>query len=566
MHERSIKYGLNKATDELLDADVLFSTANEAFALKKKFILDKQTIHCRECDHELFITTSKYDRLHFRHSPQSGECILKQDNLNAEEIESINKIIAAKESPRHKYLKNKIGSLALKTPDIDTESVHIDDKFIIVKDEKRRPDVFFSYKGYQIAFEIQLSALPLKYILDRQNFYTKNSIYLIWILDDFNVHGQTQTERDIKYLYSHQNFFKLDERSEDILQLLCDFKKPFLNTENELRHKWIQKPVTLEQLTFDPNTREAYYFDLEKNTKSEEARQQKIAKEIKQRQKKEARKRELETAEAEVDDMLFFMRGLYKNDHLSFEKELSRLVHFNEHQIQLLNKKLSFKNKTDPDTGRPFIIEMITSQTHPNFLQFVLSAHQIEKSVNALDAEGLSALQHVFQPEYYPYREIVVKSLFKAGYELTTSDKAFFEQQITTPTSQLEAERQYLRIQCYQSLKGRSYYIDEVTDIDRVIYTLQSIHDKKIQGFNLKNFVALTNNAIEYYPKYWVYIENALKVKGLWDMVISSDKKMSFQKKLAKHNSLNIDYDFHNHWMINILFPELTKEVNPNIY
>jgi competence CoiA-like predicted nuclease len=327
---------------------------------------------------------------------QSNPCILKQNNLSSEEFEAINKIIAAKESPRHKYLKNRIGSLALKTPDVDTESVQIDDKFIIVGSEKRRPDVYFSYKGYQIAFEIQLSALPLKYILDRHNFYTKNGIYLIWILDDFNVHGQTQTERDIKYLDSHQNFFKLDERSEDTLQLLCDFKKPFLNFENELRHKWIQKPVTLEQLTFDPNTRKAYYFDLEKNTKSEVARQQKIAEEIKQRRRIEIRKRELETAEAEVDDMITFMRYLYKNDHLPFEKELSKLVHFNEQQIQLLNKKLSFKNKHDADTGRPFIIEMITSQTHPNFLQFILRASQIEKDVNVLDIEGLSALQHVF--------------------------------------------------------------------------------------------------------------------------------------------------------------------------
>lgn len=292
MHERSIKYGLNKITGEQLDADEIFSNTKEAFALKKQFITERQVIHCRECDQELFITTSKYDRLHFRHSPQSNLCILKQNNLSSEEFEAINKIIAAKESPRHKYLKNRIGSLALKTPDVDTESVQIDDKFIIVGSEKRRPDVYFSYKGYQIAFEIQLSALPLKYILDRHNFYTKNGIYLIWILDDFNVHGQTQTERDIKYLDSHQNFFKLDELSEDTLQFLCDFKKPFLNFENELRYKWIQKPVTLEQLTFDPNTRKAYYFDLEKNTKSEVARQQKIAKKIKQRQKIETRKRE----------------------------------------------------------------------------------------------------------------------------------------------------------------------------------------------------------------------------------------------------------------------------------
>jgi competence CoiA-like predicted nuclease len=566
MYERSIKYGLNKVTGELLDADVIFSKTKEAFALKKQFILEKQVIHCRECDQELFITTSKYDRLHFRHSPQSEPCLLKQDNLTVEENEAINKIIAAKESPRHKYLKNKIGELALKTPAVDPESIQIDDKFIIVGDEKKRPDVYFSFKNNRLAFEIQLSALPLKYILDRQIFYSKNGIYLIWILDDFNVHGQTQTERDIKYLYSHQNFFKLDEQSEDILQLLCDFKKPFLTSENELRDKWKKKSVTLECLTFDPNTREVYYFDLLENSNLVEARQKKAVKEIRQRQKAEKRKQKLELEKAEVEDILTFMRALYKNDHLPFDGQLGKLIHLNEHQIKLLNKKLSFKNKMGSESGRPFIIEMLLSQRHPNFLQFVLSAYHIEKDVNTPDEEGISALHHVVRSEYFPYREIMVKSLFKSGYELTEADKAFFEEQVLKSTNKLETEQQYLRIQFYDRLKGRGYYIDRLTDIEKVLYTLQSIRDLKIHGFNLKNFIALANNAIEYYPKYWVYIENALKVKGLWDIIHSNDTKKSFQKKLAKHKSLNVEYDFRNHWMINILFPKLTKEVNPNIF
>jgi len=35
-------------------------------------------------------------------------------------------------------------------------------------------------------------------------------MFLIWILDDFDIHNQGTLERDIKYLTEYENFFKLD--------------------------------------------------------------------------------------------------------------------------------------------------------------------------------------------------------------------------------------------------------------------------------------------------------------------------------------------------------------------
>ena len=121
-------------------------------------------------------------------------------------------------------------------------------------------DVYCKYLDKELVFEIQLSDLSLRYIYDRHDFYKRKRIFLIWILDDFDVHGQRQMERDIKYLRDYQNFFKLDEESEPF-RLLCTYKYPFLTDDNKLLSKWIEKSVNLQQLKFSVESCQVYYFD-----------------------------------------------------------------------------------------------------------------------------------------------------------------------------------------------------------------------------------------------------------------------------------------------------------------
>ncbi|MEQ8424095.1 MAG: DUF6035 family protein, partial [Cyclobacteriaceae bacterium] len=213
--ERSIKLAVDRLSGELIVADEAFAKSKEAFAIRHQAHSGELDLYCRECNQKLTVPTSKYDRIHFRHLPNAEYCILKDGNLSPEEIEQFNKILIAKESERHKELKRKIAKKLLKVEGVDAASITIDDKFIIRGNEKRGPDVYCRYWDKQLVFEIQLSNLSLRYILSRYNFYKKHSIYLIWVLDNFDVHKQGQLERDIKYLSEHQIFFNLDEKVED---------------------------------------------------------------------------------------------------------------------------------------------------------------------------------------------------------------------------------------------------------------------------------------------------------------------------------------------------------------
>ena len=69
-------------------------------------------------------------------------------------------------------------------------TVIIDNKFIIKENGKRKPDVYCKFQDKELVFEIQLSDLSLNYILNRYEFYRRNGIYLIWILDKFDIHNQ----------------------------------------------------------------------------------------------------------------------------------------------------------------------------------------------------------------------------------------------------------------------------------------------------------------------------------------------------------------------------------------
>ena len=151
--ERTIKQAFDKLTGEILNADEVFHKAKDAFLLRKDFHKDDVELYCLECEQKLNVSTSKNDRLHFKHNQNSNFCLLKDGKLSPGEKEEIYKIHKSKESDRHKYLKNKIGEKLSQLDDIS--SVQIDDKFILDEKERRKPDVHCKYLDKEILFYCQ---------------------------------------------------------------------------------------------------------------------------------------------------------------------------------------------------------------------------------------------------------------------------------------------------------------------------------------------------------------------------------------------------------------------------
>ena len=103
--DRSIKVAFEKLSGKVLEADEIFEKVKDGFIIRKKYHNNEIQLFCCECQQQLSVSTSKYDRLHFKHKPKAAPCILKDSKFTPMESEQISNYFKSKESDRHKYLK-----------------------------------------------------------------------------------------------------------------------------------------------------------------------------------------------------------------------------------------------------------------------------------------------------------------------------------------------------------------------------------------------------------------------------------------------------------------------------
>lgn len=548
--ERTIKEAFDKLSGEILKADDVFDDTKDAFLIRKQFHKDEIELYCLECQQKLNVSTSKYDRLHFKHNPNANFCLLKDGKLSPDESEKIYGIYRSKESERHKSLKNQIGKQLSKLGHVS--NIQIDDKFIFDGKEKRKPDVYCKYLNREIVFEIQLSDISLRYIISRHEFYQKKGIYLIWILDDFNAEGRKQTERDIKYLTEYQNFFKFDEQSEQF-RLICKYKFPYLNKRNKLMSKWNSKSLALSQIKFDKESKQAYYYDFHKKTYQKKEEQLKKEKELEQQQKLAEKKREENDAIVKVDYIIELLRESWINGNSCglAQREIDDL---SEHEISVLNEAEAFKAKK----GQPKIHHWfkIAKAKHIHFLYFILNSKQLQFDFNLESIDNKTIIQTLIENKELHSKSYLLRQILKNGYIFKDSDRNYLDQ-----FSNRAKENQAIEILCELSSKiWNKSLIDDLFKHQSLICIIESAKRNDIVGFGWKRnqWIAFANNAIEFYGQYWEYIELAFKYYGIWEKLIDLDKKGTFQKKLKNYYqaypSQNFDFD--------LLFRHLYNELS----
>jgi len=550
-YERSIKEAFDKISGEILKADEVFDDTKDAFKVRKQFHKNEIELYCCECGQKLNVSTSKYDRLHFKHGPKANACLLKDTNLSPDESEKIYSIYRSKESDRHKELKNKIAEKISRINGIS--SIYVDDKFIIDGDEKRKPNVYCKYFDNELVFEIQLSDLSLRYILNRYEFYKRNKMYLIWILDNFDIHGQNQTERDIKYLTEYENFFKLDEKSKDF-RLICTYKFPFLTDNNKFLTKWINKSVSLQEIKFSSEYYQIYYFNFGEKKKLKEIEQKK-REEI--RQEEERKQEELERKQNATEKTTWIIeefRKLWKRQIVNFGFVKQEIEELDEYELSTLNQSSAFKSKNSQPRIHFWI--SIAKKEHYNFLEFMLSCERIELNVNERSKKNKSLLTSLFENELLDNKIWLVREILKRGYVFNSEDEPLISKLNYEPK-----QVQSTIILCHLSnqLKDKNL-IDKLFEHSNLICTIESAKRDQIVGFGYKpnQWIAFANNAVHSYKEYWDYIEIAFRHNGTWDKLISLDKKGTFQKKLEKYYS---EHPLQN-YDCDILFKELYPEFN----
>lgn len=560
--ERSIKIAFDKISGEVLEAEQVFDSKKDAFEIRRQFHKDEIELFCCECHQKLDVSTSKYDRLHFKHQRHADPCILKDANLSPADLLLLTQILKGKESERHKKLKNLIADRLRDVPGVDASSIAIDNRFIIRGEEKRRPDVYCRYLDKELVFEIQLSQLSLRYIINRHEFYKQHGIYLIWILDNFDVHDQSQLERDIKYLTHHQNFFKLDEEVREF-KLACDYKSPFVSYDNEVHSKWLRHSVHLDEAQFDNKEYQIYYFDYKAALqRAEEAktirdRELREAERIRiQRLQKEQVEREQAARESEMrekaNEIIEEIRRLRRGKAAVFATASQMLANLDYEEQSYFNSILDLSSPGSD--GYPKFFQWIreAKQEDVAFLGFVFSSPHIHFDINARGVNNVSAFQAIYDNSGIG-KYTAVQALFKGGYRLTADDESL----IRSLKADEEVEGDLILYRYCSNLKERSL-VETIFSLKRLVCVLHSAREGRITGFKYKSseWVAFANNAIQYYDAYWEYIELVFKHYGLWEKIIAADRKGTFQKKLQilYSNMPRQSFDFDP--VFRSLFPE----------
>ncbi|MDP2692915.1 MAG: DUF6035 family protein [bacterium] len=549
--ERTIKEAFDKLSSEILKADEIFDDNKDAFLVRKQFHKEEIELYCLECQQKLNVSTSKYDRLHFKHNPNASFCLLKDGKLSPDEIEKFYTIYRSKESERHKYLKNQIGIKLSQLGDVS--NVQIDDKFIFDNVEKRKPDVYCQYLDKEIVFEIQLSDLSLRYIISRHEFYQRKGIYLIWILDNFNVEGRKQTERDIKYLTEYQNFFKVDEHSEQF-RLICKYKFPFLTEHNKLLNKWKSKSVALSQIKFDQVTTQAYYFDFDKKTKKRKQQQLQREWELEEQEKLVQRELKKKSANEKSQAIVNALSENWKSKSFSYSQVKRDIEILSEYELSILNNSEAF----NANNGHPKIHHWfkIAKEEHIHFLHFILECDQLKIDYNLISEDHKTIIQTLIENKNLPSKSYLIKQILKKGYIFKNSDSQYLDNLQLHP-KEIEA----LKILCQLSTKILDkFLIEDLFEHTSLICVIESARRNKIVGFGWQEnqWIAFANNAIHSYSEYWEYIELALKHYGIWDRLLDLDKKGSFRKKLQGYHQERPIQNFQCDELFRYLYPELS--------
>lgn len=550
--QRTIKVVRDKDTGEVFEVNGLLGTQKQAFHLRNDIAIGSRSFVCCECEQDLKIAPSIHDRLYFSHYPNSNYCFLKKDQTEGLSDYDLIQYLTLKESPRHKYLKNKIGESLKSVDGVGVDSIQIDNKFIFNGSERRKPDVYCVYKGHELVFEIQLSPLSLVYINERHSFYKSKNIFLMWVLDGDVERFRKQLMRDLKWLNTHQNLFQLNEESAS-LSFHCEYKQPFINSNNEIWDKWVTKVVGLEDLIFNRITQELYHFDYNKEQKKKEDQLKALmlAEDLKRKEL------EKEDREKTIDDLIRRIEGR-KSSGKNFYYLQEKINGLSIESVNLLNTRLRFENRYRK--GLPIVNYYIRhykdyghSKDH-SFLRFLLSAENIRLSINDQDQDGRGCLQELYENRTIRGQLWYLLPLpFIRGYKLTEFDKHYF---LNSPTEVRDPEIEFLKLKYYESAPDGDAIALIRSKLTYLTF-VESAVQGKIIGSGLKNWVQYMMGIMSNYRGYWCYTKKALHYNGVWDHIARTDKRGTFQRKISEFKLEAQEPDITISQVLMCLYPEV---------
>ena len=286
---------------------------------------EPKIFRCPDCNGVLTIVakTSK-KRSHFRHKKDAG-CFLSEKigwtKQELDELEEYNKYrLFNRDNTEHGDLQNAI-----------KEKLESDKKNSNIKIEKYfeglRADIFCERGGKKLAFEIQLSPLPLKIIDKRVQHYRNREepVYLFWI----KKYDNSRLSKDIKTYGGSENLYEFCD-GDNLFK--CHYKSYQLGYRDGLLKPILvkqEKEINLADLHLSKN--ESNEMPYVVNLKKEKAKYEKIMSDIKTAVEKRSKKM--------LEDICTRCHGEFdKNEY----DDIEWYIHYLLLDMSLLNKDVFY--------------------------------------------------------------------------------------------------------------------------------------------------------------------------------------------------------------------------------
>ncbi len=417
---------------EILD----FITNDNDYVILRRNLRNRNTANdlwfvCEKCGTALELSCIKNNNnghtYYFKHErdPDFDRCPIKTDvNMTREDI--LKRQYAFKsESKLHIALKNKVGEIIKKFiyPDADIDKKFIHSRF--GDSERRKPDIYFIFNDREITIEFQVNNTFLSIIQERENFYERNKISLMWVFGVFNPYEfQSIAIKDI-YIPNGTNAFVFDDEAEQASyekKTLC-LKVWYLKykIENDLlAFDWNQEIITLDQLSFNSITARPYYFDCNSNRLLVESELEKIiAKRNFENQKEKAHEKAVIIKK--------FLSNLKNVDIVNIGEQLDIIKNMSELEIQVLNDLLKLDTFCSKD-NKNIVQYYVENLKHFNLLRFILLSENIRLNLSATVCEIETTLISILKSKYSSYaKSTLTQLLFSRGYNLTSMDIKYIQ-------------------------------------------------------------------------------------------------------------------------------------------
>lgn len=554
MRERTINYAYDNERESILDIRGSISSQKEGFTIRSDYNSDTSRFTCMHCSQILVVAHSVNDNVYFRHLPNSAYCVLRDNSLSDDVLDGYRNAAFARESNRHKELKNEIGRLLQYEEDVDKGSIDIDTKFLTKGDQKRRPDVYCSYKDNKIAFEIQLSYLPQHYIMHRYQFYRDIGVYLIWIIDLKTPQELKTFERDVKYIWPHQNLFRLDESEKSTLKMICHFKQPFIFEDIEVRERWSKSTVGLSKLQFNSRDYSCYYYKYNEalNRRAEELI-------IIQEQQREKEKEEGERAEQNACAVkirtLWGDIEWHSKQNYNFYRLIQRVNNLDNFEIETLNQYVrlnSLRNET------PSFLHYIKEYIPDNkdyvshvIVDLLLSCSNIKFNINQKDRYGHGVIQYLYQNKHLRrYVNRLLPFIFSRKYKVSQEDRLFLKNEVSN--SKLDC----IALDFYMYSQNEFDILFVKNNLTYLLF-IESATEMNRLNSNVKSWVQYMMPIMSKYRSYWKYTKEVLNKTRLGKELRLMDKNKTIDKKIIEFDLENTSQDKNVIHSLRNLYPEI---------